>query len=85
MRYQRYDPKGEEIGFHIASLGMSEDEATRVTLDKWTYQELMHVVGTRVCDKTGHKIVDESYGNPDSGCMAGYCRRCGYSFHVTLY
>lgn len=29
--------------------------------------------------------VDESYGGPDSGCMAGYCRDCGESFHHTLY
>lgn len=29
--------------------------------------------------------VDESYGGPDSGCIAGYCPDCGHSFHVTMY
>jgi hypothetical protein len=30
-------------------------------------------------------MVDDGYGGPDSGCMAGHCPRCGYSFHHTLY
>lgn len=37
------------------------------------------------CRISGHDWVDESYGGPDSGCMAGSCRRCGFSFHTTLY
>lgn len=37
------------------------------------------------CDAEGHKIVDESYGNPDSGAIQGYCRRCGWSYHTVLY
>lgn len=37
------------------------------------------------CKKRGHAWVDESYGGPDSGCMAGYCTRCGNSFHTRLY
>jgi len=38
-----------------------------------------------LCKWRGHDWVDESYGGPDSGCMAGTCNRCGYSFHTTLY
>jgi hypothetical protein len=38
-----------------------------------------------ICEYRGHSWVDESYGNPESGCMAGHCNRCGYSFHHTLY
>jgi hypothetical protein len=30
-------------------------------------------------------FVDESFGGPDSGCMAGRCTRCGWSYHHTLY
>lgn len=37
------------------------------------------------CERHGHEWVDESYGGPDSGCMAGHCTRCGYAFHHTLY
>jgi len=40
---------------------------------------------TKVCNKFGHKWIDESYGGPDSGCMAGTCARCGKSFHKQLY
>ena len=28
---------------------------------------------------------DESYGGPDSGCMAGTCHDCGYSYRHRLY
>jgi hypothetical protein len=38
-----------------------------------------------VCHWKGHDWIDESYGGPDSGCMAGTCKRCGYSFHTQLY
>lgn len=38
-----------------------------------------------VCHRYGHDWIDESYGGPDSGCMAGECKRCGESFHTTLY
>jgi hypothetical protein len=37
------------------------------------------------CELVGHDWFDDSYGGPDSGCMAGHCVRCGYSFHHTLY
>jgi uncharacterized protein (DUF2267 family) len=42
---------------------------------------------TAYCDRFGHGSawVDDSYGNPESGCMAGHCDRCGHSFHVQLY
>lgn len=32
-----------------------------------------------------HDWEDDSYGGPESGCMAAHCKRCGYSFHTTLY
>ena len=38
-----------------------------------------------ICKRKGHKWVDESHGGPDHGCMAGTCKRCGYSFHTDLY
>lgn len=37
------------------------------------------------CWALGHDIVDQSYGGPDSGCMAGYCKRCGFAYHTSLY
>lgn len=30
-------------------------------------------------------MVDESYGGPDFGCMAGSCPDCGFAYHHTLY
>lgn len=37
------------------------------------------------CALTDHDWVDDSYGGPESGCIAGHCSRCGYSFHNQLY
>jgi hypothetical protein len=37
------------------------------------------------CCVVGHDWIDDSYGYPDTGCMAGHCQRCGYSYHHTLY
>ena len=39
----------------------------------------------KTCKRKGHDWIDESYGGPDSGAMAGTCKRCGYSFHTQLY
>lgn len=38
-----------------------------------------------MCDKYGHKIVDDSSAGPDSGDMDCYCKRCGMSWHHQLY
>lgn len=50
----------------------------------WAWAYYTVVINT-FCRWKGHDIVDESYGGPDSGCMAGYCKRCGFSYHETLY
>jgi hypothetical protein len=42
-------------------------------------------IGGFICKHFGHDWEDDSYGGPESGCMAGHCNRCGYSFHHTLY
>lgn len=44
-----------------------------------------HLLEKTVCRYRGHDWIDESYGGPDYGCMAGTCKRCGYSFHHQLY
>lgn len=49
----------------------------------WEIAKLVHVLV--VCEAKGHDLVDDSYGGPDSGCMAAHCSRCGWSFHHTLY
>jgi hypothetical protein len=46
---------------------------------------IFHVLRVAWCAAFGHTIVDESYGGPDSGCMAGSCSRCGWGFHTQLY
>lgn len=38
-----------------------------------------------ICKRLGHDWIDDSYGGPDSGCMAGHCERCGHSFRHNLY
>ena len=39
----------------------------------------------QTCRENDHDWVDTSYCGPDSGDMSMYCKRCGYSFHHTLY
>ena len=39
-----------------------------------------------VCQVRGHDLVDEGYGNPESGCIDVCCKRCGWSAgRVWLY
>ena len=38
-----------------------------------------------LCRRDGHRIVDDSHGGPESGCVSLYCARCGWSHHVTMY
>lgn len=38
-----------------------------------------------LCPNGNHEWQDDSYGGPESGCMAGHCTRCGFSFHHQLY
>lgn len=45
---------------------------------KWFCQRI-------ACVFLNHAWVDDSYGNPETGCMAGHCERCGYSFYERLY
>lgn len=40
---------------------------------------------TFICARRGHRLIDESYGGPESGCVAMYCERCGQSWHHQLY
>lgn len=38
-----------------------------------------------VCRMRGHKIVDHSYGGPDTGCVDVECTRCGQNWYTRLY
>ncbi len=49
------------------------------------WKELWHEIKASYCRFKGHDWVDDSYGGPESGCMAGHCERCGCSFHTILY
>lgn len=40
----------------------------------------------RLAKKCKHKrLVDKSYGGPDSGYVSLYCKDCGWCSHTTLY
>jgi len=53
-----------------------------VTLGARFWNEM--VLG-RYCQMKGHDWVHEDWGGPESGGMAGHCKRCGYSFRHILY
>lgn len=37
------------------------------------------------CKFTGHSIVDDSYGGPESGCIDLSCEHCGENWFTRLY
>lgn len=44
------------------------------------------VMSKRLAKKCKHpRMIDEGYGGPEGGCMAGHCPDCGYSFSHRLY
>lgn len=38
-----------------------------------------------LCVILDHKYEDNSYGNPETGCIDLTCIRCGLNHHTTLY
>lgn len=86
MRYQKaYDFRAETIAYLVACDGLTEEEAIQSATDQQVYQDLLNRVMQRICKADGHKIVDDSYGNPDHGAIDMSCTRCGWSYHHTLY
>lgn len=76
--------KSTALAFDIACFlqeGYTEVEARQVLL----LNDMMHRQAKRKCAAEGHRIVDSSYGGPESGCVDLCCTRCGYRYHVTLY
>jgi hypothetical protein len=51
----------------------------------WTFQQIDYGIRRLICKVKGCNIVDESYGTPERGAMAGHCERCGWGFHHILY
>lgn len=50
---------------------------------RWLLSPLLYCVrdfwSRAVCKLKGHRWVDESFAEPDSGCIDMSCSRCGYS------
>lgn len=55
------------------------------TLWNFVKMKVQEFVSSIYCRVYGHDVEDDSHGGPESGCMAGHCNRCGWSFHETLY
>jgi hypothetical protein len=62
-----------------------ELEGVRWPVARAHWESFAWVLAAVRCALTDHDWVDDSYGGPESGCMAGHCRRCGWSFHTQLY
>jgi hypothetical protein len=46
---------------------------------------VIHKLLSLRCRVQGHKLVDRSYGGPESGYIAISCELCGQGWHNTLY
>jgi hypothetical protein len=86
---QEFDEDG-----HPTDAGMAKAEQFIARAKKWgkfrwwLYHQtsvVQSIFTALHCEWSGHELVDNSYGGPDSGCMAMHCSRCGWSFHHTLY
>lgn len=54
---------------------------------EWIHNRPAYLYGTFMCRWFGHgaHYHDESWAGRDSGGVAGYCDRCGFSFEHTYY
>jgi hypothetical protein len=43
------------------------------------------IILARICRWQGHDMECDDWAGPDSGGMAGHCKRCGFSFSHILY
>lgn len=68
--------------------GISHRQARAMNREFWQPGGRKHyeMLSKRLAKRCKHpKMVDDSYGGPESGCMAAHCPRCGFSFDHTLY
>jgi hypothetical protein len=64
----------------------TQDEAMpRFLFAAWMVGWLKMLARIAACATMGHKLVDDSYGGPESGYEGCYCERCGKSFGTVLY
>jgi len=85
--YLRYGVESARMdaAYAAAEAGWSGEPAPRFRRLRVALAFVAGLLPTLVCAVRGHAIEDDSYGGPESGCMAGHCTRCGWSFHHTLY
>jgi hypothetical protein len=57
----------------------------QVSFLEFLFYAVIHHLKFWYCSKVGHKLIDEGYANPESGCIDMVCQRCGWSTKVILY
>jgi hypothetical protein len=62
-----------------------EPKPTRFKKLYYLKEYTKHIITSLQCALTQHKIIDESWGGPESGGESGYCTRCDYSYHQIMY
>ena len=84
MKYRKQNPY-DSRAFHIECLvhqeGFTEADAKRLVI--WT--ELLEAVGKRKCKTSGHSLVCDDFGGPDSGGHGFHCTRCGFGVFNRFY
>jgi hypothetical protein len=62
--------------------------ATERPNPKWlqkVHKEVKEMNKVRNQKNCKHDFVNEDYAGPDSGGMAGTCKKCGFSYNTVLY
>ena len=61
------------------------DKHFSVFLARYLYYTLRYRIVSIICHFKQHDFECEDWGGPESGGMAGTCKRCGYSYETILY
>lgn len=76
----------EETGYPSKFCGPQPD------IPFWLFLIFCHIPSELVlwfrrkrCEMFGHDMVCTGYGGPDSGYDSGYCKKCDFSYHATMY
>jgi hypothetical protein len=76
-----------DIGYHrsISEPTIRPNASGIALLVLWEYLIYLPYIIIRMGLCNHPNFEDESYGGPESGCMAGHCPDCGWGYHETLY
>jgi hypothetical protein len=81
----KYTLKQRYNDLKLSASYVDHEDGTKTTPLQIVVEMVKEIVAETICKIFGHKMVDHSYGGPDSGFVSVDCERCGYGVKTTLY